>query len=129
LWKSISLGTKVARALGHGDANGAGGVARLRRAAKHIEGVTLHLHYVADHRGAVFAQRQAALIAQKYLAADAFFEPVDPAHQRGAGNTKQFGGVAKTLVPRASEERFQVIPGRIQDFVGAALRHRSTPVQ
>ena len=91
--------------------------------------MTFHLHGFADHRGAVFGEREPALVAQKHLAAETFLQPVDPAHQRGAGETKHVGGVAETLVPRAGEERLQVVPGRVQDVVGAVLRHRSTPVQ
>ena len=28
-----------------------------------------------------------------------------------------------------SKRRFQIVPGRVQDFVGSALRHRTAPVQ
>ena len=47
---------EISRPFGHGDAHRAGGVVRrLRRAAKNIEGVTLHFHHVADHRGTLVA--------------------------------------------------------------------------
>ena len=120
---------EIARSFRDGDANGPGRIARLRGAAEHVEGVTFHLHDVADHGGAFFAQRQPALVAQEQLAADILFEPVDPAHQRGAGEPKRVGGVAEAFVTRAGEKRFQIVPGRVQDLVGAVLHHRSTPVQ
>ena len=120
---------EIARALGDGDADRAGGIVRLRRAAENIEGVTFHLHHVSDHRRALVAERQAALIAQEQLAADRFLEPVDPPHQRGAGEAEHVGGIAKALVSRAREKRSQIVPGCIQNFVSPVLRHRSTPVQ
>ena len=120
---------EIARSLRDGDANGSGRIARLRGAAEQIEGVAFHLHDVADHGGAFFAQCQSALIAQEQLAADMLFEAVDPAHQRGAGEPERVGGVAETLVARAGEERLQVVPGRVLNLVGAVLHRRSTPVQ
>ena len=120
---------EIAGALGDGDADRAGGIVRLGRAAENIEGVTFHLHHVADHGRALGAQRQAALVAQEQLAADRLFEPVDPPHQRGAGEAEFFCGIAKALVSRAREKRSQLIPGRIQNFISPVLRHRSTPVQ
>ena len=91
--------------------------------------MTLHLDHVCEHREAFLADREPALIAQKQLAADPHFEPVDPPHQGGAGDAEQIGGVAEAFVTRAGEERFQVVPGCIKDFVSPVLRHRSTPVQ
>jgi hypothetical protein len=32
-------------------------------------------------------------------------------------------------VPRAGKKQFEIVPGRIQNLVDPALRHRSTPVQ
>ena len=78
---------------------------------------------------AFLAERQPALVAQEQLAADPLLEPVDPAHQRGAGEPEHVGGVAETLVTRAGQKRFQIIPGRVQDVFRPVLHQRSTPVQ
>ena len=121
---------EIARTFGHGNPHRAARIVRrLRRAAKYVEGLTFHFRDVADHRGAFVAQRQSALVAQEQLAADAFLEPVDPAHQRGCGQAERLGGVAKTLEARTGEKRFQIVPRRIQHLLDPVLRHRSTPVQ
>jgi hypothetical protein len=38
-----------------------------------------------------------ALVAQEKLAADALFEPVDPAHQCGRGEPELFGRISETF--------------------------------
>jgi hypothetical protein len=101
----------------------------LRRAPENIEGVTLHFSHVRNHRGSVFAQRQSTLIAQKQFAADPLLEPIDPSHQGRARQAKHFTGVPETLVSRANEKRFQIVPGRIRSFLSPVLHHRSTPMQ
>src|SRR6266480_2655971 len=98
-------------------------------AAKDIEGVPLHLRHVRDHREALLAERQPTLIAQEQLATDPFLQSVHPAHQRRARQAEYVSGIAETLVSCTDEKRFQIVPGSIDDFVRAALRHRSTPVQ
>ena len=54
--------------------------------------MTLHVRNVGDHRGAFIAEREPALVAQEQLAADALFEPVDPAHQGRGGEPELLGG-------------------------------------
>src|ERR1035437_6627987 len=101
---------EVAWAFGHRHTYRPGGIVGPSCAPKNIEGVTLHFHHVADHRSAFVAQRKAALIAQEELAADALFEPIDPAHECGAGDAEFLRGVTKTLVFRTSQKRPQIIP-------------------
>lgn len=89
---------EIARALRHRDAHRARRVVLgSRGTAEDVEGVTLHMRNVGNHRGAFIAERESALVAQEKLAADALFEPVDPAHQCGGGEPELFGRISETF--------------------------------